>query len=316
MFTIRQLRQPRPPAVIRRLLGTAAVCLLSPLAAEASPLELLQALPIGGLDNAQPSGLVIVDGELYAVSDQHDHAVCRIELRKKHAVISPYVTFNAPWSGSWARGLDFEGLAYKDGFFFLLSESLYRVLRVHETGSDLAWVTPSVEAVGREAGLFNEKNARLEGLALLGGGAVILAAERAPRGMVDILIDPEGTGSDEVRLAAYAFDDGDAGLPKPREPDFSDLFFDGESLYALARNAEAVVRFAYDGEELLELEVWSYAAVTNDPEFAYLDMTYGRAEGLCMDAERVYIVLDNNGQGRQTDPTDTRPQLFIFSRPR
>ena len=34
-----------------------------------------------------------------------------------------------------------------------------------------------------------------------------------------------------------------------------------------------------------------------------------------MDAEQVYVVLDNNDRGRQTDPGDTRPLLFLFRRP-
>ena len=34
-----------------------------------------------------------------------------------------------------------------------------------------------------------------------------------------------------------------------------------------------------------------------------------------MDAEHVYVVLDNNDRGRQADPGDTRPLLFLFRRP-
>ena len=39
------------------------------------------------------------------------------------------------------------------------------------------------------------------------------------------------------------------------------------------------------------------------------------AEGLCMDAERVYVVLDNNEADREVFPGDNRPLLLIMERP-
>ena len=307
---------PQGIPIRRRLL--AAVCaaaLAAPAAwaAETTPLQLVRALPLEGLDNAHPSGLTIVDGQLYAVSDQHDHAVCRIRLRRDRALLQPHVTFNAPWTGAWVLSLDFEGLAYKDGFFFLVSEAILRVLRVHETGTDLAWVTPGVEEAGLAAGLFREKKARLEGLALLGGGRLLLAAERAPRGLVEVVVDPAAGG--EAAVSAHAFGESLLELPEPLEPDFSDLFYDGETLYALSRNAEAVLRIEYEAGELRELAFWTFGEVTGAPEYRYLNQRSGRAEGLCMDDEHVYVVLDNNGRGREADPEDTRPLLFLFRRP-
>ena len=278
---------------------------------QALDLQLLSALPVQGLDNAQPSGLCLVDGQLYAVSDRHDHAICRVELYDDHARLEAYITFNAPWSGAWVHSLDFEGLAFRNGSFFIVSEANFRVLRVHETGSDLAWVTPSVEEAGIEAGLFGEKNARLEGLALLGGGRIVLAAERAPRGLIDVVIDAQG----EAQISTLVCAASRLLIEPPREADFADLFYDGEDLYALTRNADAIVRIAFDENGLEELEVWSFAHVTNAPEYGYEDMTFGKAEGLTMDDERVYIILDNNGLARSNDPTDTRPMLFVFARP-
>ena len=63
---------------ITLLLGS----LCNVLSASAQPvdLKLISALPVSGLDNAQPSGLCWVDGNLYAVSDHHDHTICRLEL--------------------------------------------------------------------------------------------------------------------------------------------------------------------------------------------------------------------------------------------
>lgn len=293
------------------LLLLGSLCLAQSASAQPIDLQLIAALPVEGLDNAQPSGLCWVDGVLYAVSDHHDHTICRVELLEDVARMEPYITFDAPWSGAWVRGLDFEGLAYRDGSFFIISEATFRVLRVHETGRDLAWVTPSVKEAGSEVGLFTEKSAGLVGLALLGGGRVVLAAERAQRGLIDVVVDARG----EASISALVCATTRLALEPPREVDFSDLFFDGTDLYALTRNADAVVRITFDENGLEELEVWSFGLVTNAPEYRYQDMKFGKAEGLTMDDEHVYVILDNNGMARASDPTDTRPLLFVFARP-
>lgn len=270
-------------------------------------LQLEAALPVEGLEGAEPGGLTLVDGELYAVSDAHDHAICRVQLRDDRAILEPFITFDAPWSGAWTRNLDFEGLAYFQSSFYLVSEATYRVLRVHEGGGDLEWVTPSVEAAGREAGLFGVKGAGLEGIAVLGPGRFLLAAEREPRGLIDV-----GEGD---RVTAYALEGSAIEVPAPRPPDIADLFLDPAGLFALVRNADAVVRIDFGEDGFRELEAWSFSEVANDPAYRYADVVFGKAEGLCMDADRVYVILDNNGHGRQADALDTRPLLFIFARP-
>lgn len=288
----------------------ASVLLAAPVRGQV-PLELISALPVEGMEGAQLSGLTLVDDELYAVSDQHDHTICRLDIGRKTAKLSPYITFNAPWSGAWVRGLDFEGIAHRENHFFLVSESTFRVLRVGENGGDLAWVTPSVEKQGLEAGFFGKKNGRLEGLALLGGGRVLLAVERAPRGLIDVTIDLEGNASIQPIVCAETM----LSLANPRVPDFSDFWIDDEGLFALSRNADAVLLIDYDEQGLREREAWTFSHVVNDPAHAYQDMTYGKAEGLAMDENRVYVVVDNNGLARVSDGTDTRPLLFVFARP-
>ena len=62
------------------LLLLLSLCLVRSASAQPIDLKLIAALPVEGLDNAQPSGLCWVDGVLYAVSDHHDHTICRVEL--------------------------------------------------------------------------------------------------------------------------------------------------------------------------------------------------------------------------------------------
>ena len=99
-------RRPTPPSPVGRFL-CALVALLLGLgqATDALELELLAALPIRGLENAQPSGLTMAGGVLFAVSDKHDHAICRIDIRDDGARLEPFITFIAPWSGRSAEAL-------------------------------------------------------------------------------------------------------------------------------------------------------------------------------------------------------------------
>lgn len=277
---------------------------------EALELELLAALPINGLENAQPSGLTMAAGVLFAVSDKHDHAICRIDIADDAARLEPFITFNAPWSGKWSSRLDFEGLTYEDGSFYLVSESCLRVLHVNENGGGLRWVTPDVQDAAEAAGLLGVKNARLEGIALLAPDHFLLAVEREPRGFIEVWRE-----DDKAHIGAWATDETILDLPEHRAVDFTDLHIDAGGLYALARNADAVTPITWSAGEFEELDVWSFRQTVADPRYAYENQTYGKAEGLAMDDERVYIVLDNNQQARLADENDRRPQLLIFTRP-
>ena len=97
--------------------------------------------------------------------------------------------------------------------------------------------------------------------------------------------------------------------------DTGDLYRDGDELFALQRNSDAVVRIDYDSDSLTEMEAWTYGHVTNAPAFRYENSSAGHGRGLCMDQDRVYVILDNNDLSREADPDDSRPLLLIFQRP-
>jgi len=61
---------------------------------------------------------------------------------------------------------------------------------------------------------------------------------------------------------------------------------------------------------------WSYARTENDPRYRYRDRAFGLAEGLALDEQHVYIVLDNNDEPRLNSENDRRGLLFVFKRPR
>ncbi len=286
------------------------------------PIELVleRALPIDVRDDFQPSGLALREGALLTVSDKHDAAVYEIVLGSTTAAVRPFVAFTAP--ALEPGPLDFEGIAIDaQGALLLASESHFRVLRVTIDGGgpkaapsnskgSSAWITPSLEALGHDAGLFQKWNANLEGIARLADGRWLLAAERDPRGLIEL-----GPDGDTTHAAAWSLPTSIYPMPPGRAPDFSDLTVSDGNVYALERNSHLIVRLERHERGWQEREAWSYLRTETDPRFAYQNAVYGVGEGLSIDRNHVFVVTDNNRLARAQDPSDRRPVLFMFARP-
>jgi hypothetical protein len=269
-----------------------------------SELGLERALPIDGPEGFEPSGLLLYGGRLLTVSDKHDDVVFELELGTDSAKAKPFLRFEPP-EGS--RPLDLEGLALDaDAALLLASEAHGRVLRVASTGQ-ASWQTPSLKEAGRKRGLFARPNAGIEGIAVLGQGRLVLAAERQPRGLIEV------TGSEVTNV--WPMNHSVCRPPRDRPVDFADLTTVDGTLYALARNAHVVVRLERQPTGYVEREIWSYEATENDPRFAYEDRSFGLAEGLAIDERRVFVVLDANRDRRRSDPDDFRALCVASSSP-
>ncbi|HKO90030.1 MAG TPA: esterase-like activity of phytase family protein, partial [Polyangiaceae bacterium] len=293
---------------------------------EAWPIEGPPGLPSSEL---QLSGLELSGGRLLAVSDRQDSVVFELEASGAGAQARPWLHFQAPELGGRTPGkLDLEGLARgPDGALLLLSEASFRVLRVVEAapgdavphagraswlgtegaGQGSEW--PSLRELGQAAGFFGVAGADLEGLTVLPDGALLLAAERQPRGLVEL-----GAGR-EPRRQLWPMPESAWPVPRQRPADFSDLSSSDGRVYALVRNAHLVVRLVRSGSGWREERAWSYRAAENDPRFVYADTTFGLGEGLAIGPHEVFIVLDNNAQARRAAPADQRGLLFRFARP-
>jgi hypothetical protein len=275
-----------------------------------APVELVleHALPLDVDWDFEPSGLSWLGDHLLTVSDKHDDTIFELILEEARARVRPFIRFVPP--DDEPRPFDFEGLTVaQDGSLLLASEARHRVLRVKADGN-ASWSTVSLQAIGAEAGLLRKRNAGLEGIALLANGRLLLAAERAPRGLLELSSPGETRGA-----RAWAFDESAYRPAAGRSVDFSDLACAGEAVYALERNSHLVVRIERSKERWLEREAWSYAQTENDPRYAYEDQEYGLAEGLAVTKARVYIVFDNNND-RRRGTRDARPLVFVFQRPR
>jgi hypothetical protein len=275
-----------------------------------APLELVleRALPIEIADDFEPSGLLLWETHLLTVSDKHDDAVFELFPGTETAKVRAFLRFEPP--PSEPRPFDFEGLsASPEGALLLVSEARYRVLKVNRQGS-ATWFTPSLQALGLEVGLFRKRNGALEGITRLDDGRILLAAEREPRGLIEL---PKSHAAREA--LAWALPDSIYSTPDGRSPDFADLTTFAGNVYGLERNSHLIVRLERAADQWLEREAWSYALTENDPRFAYESKTFGLAEGVAMDDAHVFLVFDSNRDRRVANAADRRPQLFIFKRP-
>lgn len=294
-------------------MAIAALVLAGPFAEgdEVLPLRLVKWLPVEGPGHIEPSGLTIRDGSLFTVSDKHDSVIFEVKIGEDAALLEPAVDFRdaAALSGG---PLDLEGVTCDEaGNFYVLSEERFRVLRVGPAGKEVAWVTPSLLAHGQAKGMFRVPGAFLEGIAYVGDGGFVLCAEREPRGIIELTLDGDG-----LAVEAYTRNESKFRRPPGRPSDFTGLFWDGKALYALERNAYVICRMTRGPDGYEEGAAWSYEHIVTSAELRYATMRFGRAEGLCMDKDRVYIILDNNGDARQSRPDDTRPLLLIMERPK
>lgn len=297
------------------LIALSVICVIA-LLSEVFPKEnierlvLIKALPVEGSSRNQPSGMTIHDEKLFAVSDQEDGAIYRVELKEDRAVLKPHLKFDLKLSAAVTR-YDFEGITCdKKGNFYLLSETACRILQVSEGGSRISWLSPSLLSFGKKYGFFRTRGAYLEGIALIDEHVFILSVERQPRALFKVALN---TDSPEISVVNHSVTELE--LPKGRDLSFTGLFWEPPHLYAIQRSAQAIVKLSYRKQLWEEEEVWSYEHIENNSNHHYSDMRFGRAEGLCMDSERIYLILDNNGDSRVVDREDRRPLLFIMQRP-
>jgi hypothetical protein len=274
------------------------------------PLQLKAGYFVDGLENAQLSGLTVYGGELYTVSDKHDQWIYHIRIGKGAARLEKHWPTGIPVYKVFRR-YDFEGITHDaKGNFYLASEADRRVLRVTKGGKNSGWVTPDLKPWGAAAGLFQVSNAYLEGIACIPPVNFLLCAERQPRGFLEV-----NASERPVQVKAYPSEQSRHPFAKGRSPDFSGLCRYNGTFYVLERNAYAVSRVHEVNGRFRAGEGWSYEHIETSQKYRYADMRYGKAEGLCIDADSVYMVLDNNNVARAAAAEDRRPLLLIFDRP-
>ncbi len=286
-------------------------CIPGPGCASAPPtknLNLIHALPVEGA--RELSGLTRHNGTFYTVSDKQSDTIYRLELNEDIVTLIPHLVFEPPKPPSGV-GLDLEGITCdEEGNFYLISERSYRVVYVSANGDSVGWYTLNMKKAGERQGLFKTPNAHLEGITWIDESRMLVAAERQPRGLIEI-----DRTTAPFTYHVYNYDRTSVPVPDGRTIDFTGLYAEGEDIYSLNRNAETITRISYGEPDLAEHEIWSFAGIVNRDEFRYENMEFGMGEGLCMDGEKIYVILDNNGIARRKDAGDRRPLLLIMERP-
>jgi hypothetical protein len=258
------------------------------------------------------SGLLrLPDGTLLTVSD-HGTGLFRIQFPDSGdaATLAPWTNaFTASRLGPLARQkpgpFDLEGLARDaEGRLYLCDERDRRILRDDPASDQVERLAIDWRPVRR---YFDprDRNASFEGIAV-GDDRLYLANERmSPRIVV-------------VALATLRVVDHFKVRPKGATPwnvHYSDLSWWAGALFVLLRDAHTVLQVEPGSHRILaqydfkSLESEAEQAYRNVPAFA------GVMEGLAVDREHLWLVTDNNGEGRKRHPEDRRPTLLRCPRP-
>lgn len=256
------------------------------------------------------SGLLLQpDGELLTINDKAI-GVHRIRLTedKEDAALEQIPNWFtqkqlAAFKQEKLEYYDTEGIARDEqGRIYVCEEKNRWILRLNpktETVErlDIDWA-PVKEFFSKD------DNASFEGIAV-GGNRLYVANERE-RGRI-IAVD----------LATLkVIDNFTVGTTEPaaRDVHYSDLAWHKGYLYALLREAYAVLRI--DPKTRKVVAQFDYPNLELLPDHAYHRLyPVGIMEGLAVDDRYFWLVTDNNGYGRIKAPQDRRPTLFRCKRP-
>lgn len=204
-----------------------------------------------------------------------------------------------------AKAYDAEGLARDDrGRIYLCEESRRQIHRFDPSRSvcetlDIDWKPVSRYFDG------SDSNASFEGIAI-GHSTLYVANERQVGRIITVdLATLRVTGDFSV-----------APHDRPaRDVHYSDLCWFDEDLWVLCRESRRVLRVNPTTHAVRS--EFDYADIELSREYAYYNPYpgYGFYEGLSVDAENIWLAVDNNNYPRIADKNDRRPSLFRCRRP-
>lgn len=276
------------------------------------PLTDYRAYRLNSPELIEPSGLTLKDGRLYTVGDKHN-AIYEITFHDEEAHLELAIRLNSERDLD-VSVLDLEGITVMDDDFVLVSEAHHRLILL-DSDHTMYWLPAdnALYASAYQAGLLQLHNAGLEGLAYLGNNQFLIAAERQPRGLIEVTFDKSLS---KIKTQTNQLLPFSRQKLHNRHPDLTGLFVLNEQVFGLQRNAYVVHELNRGGDgRYYEGQAWSYEAIVRHPDYAYASMRFGHAEGLAVDGDYFYMVFDNNQIGHAKKPNDKRPLLIIAKRP-
>jgi hypothetical protein len=264
--------------------------------------------PPGGRFDA--SALVrLPDGRMLTVNDKETGL---FEIQFPHsgseAVLVPYAGLSPSLFEPLTPGRDLpwdvEGVGIDStGALYLSEEHLRWILKQSAPGKPLERLPIDWSPASRWFSK-TDRNASFEGVAV--GDRFLYVANERDTGRIleidrktlrvvsDFQPRPPGASGDDIH--------------------YTDLcWFDGE-LWALCREHRRVL--CINPHTHAVRLCFSYFPIEMDPKYAYQHLLpYGFFEGLSVDADNVWLLIDNNGYPRKSNPQDARPLLLRCPRP-
>jgi len=257
-----------------------------------------------GLLRPSRGGLLTVNDrgyELFTVRFQAGTNVADLVMNTRCFTDDQFRPFTRQKHGRY----DIEGLAEDgQGRFYLVEEADRWVLRCDPRTGQVERLAIDWAPV---ADFFHptDRNASFEGIAV-GGERLYLANERLQARIVVVSLQTLKV-IDHFQVKPS----GTSWVPSH----YSDLSWYDGVLFVLMREAHRVL--AVDPETHAVLAEYDYRAVelAPDHEFRRTWFFTGVMEGLAVEAAYIWLVTDNNNQGRRRYPQDHRPMLFRCPRP-
>lgn len=285
--------------------------------------QLLNAWWIDGSEGLDISGLSFCSGELLAVADKSSERIYRLapEPGRPRVRLDRKVDFSRPplpedqpvtlkartlHYASKPLSMDFEGITCDDAGIYLLSERHNRIALLEESDLSGRWLPVRWSESAHAHGFLQLANAESEGLVKIAGDFWV-ALERDPRGLLKL------AAGDDIGERFYQVPPVHGLDFRGRSEDLTALAYYDGAMFTLERNAFAVCRRTI---ETLEAE-WCvhYREIEEGDEFVYRDTRFGKGEGLAVNSDGIFVVLDNNGVTRSAAPDDSRGLLIQLAFP-
>lgn len=249
------------------------------------------------------------DGELLTVNDRGPELYRIVFGARSHVaeiVLKPNrfaPTQLRKFAGSKRGRYDTEGLAQDEqGRIYVSEESDRWVLRLDPTTQTVERIPIDWSPVAKY--FSKDPNASFEGIAV-GGGKLYVANERSKCRIIEVDLATQKITGDFVVGPAH----NTSG-----EFNYTDLCFYDQHLWVLLRESHTVLRV--DPGTRRVMAQFDFGHIELSADFAYLtSFPLGTMEGLAVTSDDLWLLTDNNGQGRIKFPRDTRPTLMRCPRP-
>lgn len=271
-------------------------------------LVLEQSYFIDSEKNIEPSGLAIEDGKLFFISDNQDNVIYSLKMENNKCSALTEVKYKLSKANKKDK-FSYEGICLDDkGNFLVLSENQYKIIDVKRDGK--INMGDSFYEESANMGMFKSDFNGPEGIAYLGNGKVVITSQRDYGKLLEgNYSEGKFTNLKVVKINSKTLD----SLEK-RQKSTSDVYYQNGKVFLLLKKQNGILVLEKRNEIYVETDFYSYNSAIKDKEYHYLNGN-DNGEGLVVTDKNIYVIFDNNKEGRIVDINDTRPFLIKLKRP-